>query len=70
METFKELKYCISKKIPLFWSDPDYIKGNDYLISFIENINDDFDEYTPILIQYGGGSEAQVFLHEIKILNN
>jgi hypothetical protein len=38
---------------------------NEYSIIYIEPITDDFDEDTPILIQYGAGSEAEVFLHEI-----
>ena len=70
MKSIKELKSAISNNIPLVWNDPDPIKGNDYTISYIEDIEDidDFDEYTPILIQYNnGGSEAQVFLHEIKL---
>ncbi len=51
----------------LVWNDPDPISGNDYTISYLEDIPDDeFDDYSPILIQYNnGGSEAQVFLHEI-----
>ena len=55
----------------LLWNDPDPIEGNDYTISFLEEIpdNEEMDRTTPILIQYnGGGSEAQVFLHELIIL--
>ena len=71
MKSIKELKSAISNNIPLVWNDPDPIKGNDYTISYIEDIDDDFDEYTPILIQYNnGGSEAQVFLHEILTKSN
>lgn len=73
MKSIKELKSAISNNIPLVWNDPDPIKGNDYTISYIEDIEDidDFDEYTPILIQYNnGGSEAQVFLHEILTKSN
>ena len=66
MKSIKELKKAISNNIPLVWNDPDPIKGNDYTISYIQDIDDDFDEYTPILIQYNNGvSEAEVFLHEI-----
>ena len=73
MKSIKELKSAISNNIPLVWNDPDPIKGYDYTISYIEDIEDidDFDEYTPILIQYNnGGSEAQVFLHEILTKSN
>jgi len=59
------LKKCIENKIPLSWNDPDLIKDNDYQITYIEPIQNDWDEFTPILIQYGEGSEAQVYYHEI-----
>ena len=55
----------------LLWNDPDPIKGNDYVVSFLEEIPDDeeIDRTTPILIQYNNGdSEAQVFLHELIIV--
>lgn len=66
MRSLKELKKAIKNKTPLVWNDPDPIPGNDYTITFIEEIDEeDFDTDMPILIQYGGGSEAQVFLHEI-----
>ncbi|MEI6186945.1 MAG: hypothetical protein WCP46_00385 [Alphaproteobacteria bacterium] len=61
------LKRAIEKGTPLVWNDPDPIEGNDYTISYIEPILEDFDEHTPILIQYGEGSEAEVYLHEILI---
>ncbi len=68
MKSIQELKEAISNNVELVWNDPDPIKGNDYTISHIEQIDDDFEEDTPILIQYNnGGSEAQVFLHEILI---
>ena len=65
MTTFNKLRSAIWNNTPLVWNDPNPIKNNDYTITYIEPINEDFDEYTPILIQYGGGSEAEVFLHEI-----
>ena len=65
MKTFEELKNAIEKRIPLVWNDPDFIEGNDYKITYIEPIQEDFDDYTPILILYGEGSEAEVYLHEI-----
>jgi hypothetical protein len=66
MRTIKELKQAINDKKILVWNDPDPIKGNDYTISYIEELDDDMDEEFPILIQYNnGGSEAQVYLHEI-----
>lgn len=70
MRTVIELKEAIAKGRTLYWNDPDPIKGNDYTINFIEDIDDEFDEddfsMYPILIQYNDfGSEAQVYLHEI-----
>ena len=66
MKHIKELITAIEYQKPLVWNDPDPIKGNDYNISWIEGITSEFDEHTPILIQYNNGqSEAQVFLHEI-----
>ena len=64
----KQIKQALKDNKVLIWNDPDPIKGNDYIISFIEEINEDIDRYDPILIQYNKGlSEAQVFLHEILI---
>jgi hypothetical protein len=66
MKTLAELKQAVADKKELVWNDPDPIEGNDYTITFIEEIDEEvFDDYYPILIQYGGGSEAQVYLHEI-----
>lgn len=66
MKHIKELITAIEYQKPLVWNDPDPIKGNDYTINWIEGITSEFDEHTPILIQYNNGqSEAQVFLHEI-----
>ena len=71
MKNLKELNKAVKDGKKLVWNDPDPINGNDYTISFIEDLSDleeeDMDDY-PILIQYNnGGSEAQVFLHEILI---
>jgi hypothetical protein len=63
-----KIKELINNTKQLVWNDPDPIKGNDYKVTYIEPINEDFDEDTPILIQYGGGSEAQVFASELSIL--
>jgi hypothetical protein len=67
MKNFTELKKAITDNVPLVWNDPYQIEGNDYTITFIEPLDDfeDDDRNMPILIQYGGGSEAQVFIHEI-----
>jgi hypothetical protein len=69
METLVELKQAIADKKELVWADPDPIKGNDYTISFIEDLSEIEEEDMrgfPILIQYNrGGSEAEVLLHEI-----
>ena len=68
MKTIQELKEAINNNVELIWNDPDPIKGNDYTINYIENIDDNFDEDTPILIHYNNWvSEAEVFLHEISI---
>jgi len=60
-----------ASKTPMKWNDPDPIKGNDYTITHIEDLTklkdfseDELDD-CPILIQYGGGSEAEVYLSEI-----
>lgn len=54
----------------LVWNDPEPIIGNDYQVSYLEDIPDgEVDISTPILIQYNNGrSEAQVFLHELMIV--
>jgi hypothetical protein len=71
MITLTELKEAVASGKKLVWNDPDPIEGNDYTISFIEDLSDieeDDADYVPILIQYNeGGSEAQVYLHEILI---
>lgn len=73
MRTIGELKNALRENQQLVWNDPDPIEGNDYNICFVETIDALEDELTgielmdcPILIQYNnGGSEAEVFLHEI-----
>lgn len=70
MKNLAELKQAIAENKQLVWNDPDPIEGNDYTISFIEDIDDDIEDDDmvdyPILIQYNdSGSEAQVYLHEI-----
>jgi hypothetical protein len=70
MKTFKELKEAINNNVTLVWNDP-IPMNDDYTITYIEDLSqvDDEEDYRdfPILIQYGGGSEAQVFLNEIFI---
>jgi len=67
MRSLAELKQAVAENKQLVWNDPDPIKGNDYTINFIEDLDEeDFDDDYPILIQYNDfGSEAQVYLHEI-----
>lgn len=69
MKNFAELKKAVAEKTPLKWNDPDPIKGTDYTITYIEPLDDIDDDEDPrgfpILIQYGG-SEAEVYLSEIK----
>lgn len=69
IESFYDLD-VLKNYVTLIWNDPDPIEGNDYTISWIEELVYLYDEdnTTPILIQYNNGkSEAQVFLHEILI---
>lgn len=70
MKNFAELKKAVAEKTPLKWNDPDPIKGTDYTITYIEPLDDIDDDEDPrgfpILIQYGG-SEAEVYLSEIKL---
>lgn len=65
MKNYNELILAINNNIQLVWNDPEHIEGNDYTIKFIDEITDEHDDYSPILIHYGEGSEAQVYLHEI-----
>jgi hypothetical protein len=67
MKNLDDLRKAIEDKVPLVWNDPDSIRNNDYTITYIEPLMDDIDDYSPILIQYGRGSEAQVYLHEILV---
>ncbi len=69
MNSIEELKEAIASNKKMVWNDPEPIEGNDYVISFVEPLDEDFDEDTPILIQYGEGSEAEVFLHEISLFD-
>ena len=46
----------------LWWNDPDPIPGNDYRVFHISNIDE---EAGTCLIQYGEGSEAQIFINEL-----
>ena len=68
MKTLVELKEAIKNGKKLVWNDPDPIHDCDYTITFVQDLSDleeeDIEDY-PILIQYGGGSEAQVYLYEI-----
>ena len=67
MKNINDLKKAIENKASLIWNDPDPIPGNDYTITYVEPLTEDIDEDSPILIQYGNGSEAEVYLHEILI---
>ena len=68
MKTLKELSKALLEGKQLKWNDPRPIKGNDYTITCIEDLTavkeEDALDY-PILIQYGEGWEAEVFLNEI-----
>lgn len=73
---YKALLNAIQHRIPLVWCDPDPIEGNDYTIISIsglpegDDVNDVLDdseiwEDWILLVQYGGGSEAEVLPREI-----
>ena len=67
----QEIAKAQADQTPMKWNDPDPIKGNDYKITHIEDLaklqgfSEDELEDCPISIQYGGGSEAEVYLSEI-----
>lgn len=61
--TLQEIKKALKEGKQMVWDDPDPIKGNDYTITDIYNLNND----EVCLIYYGGGSEAEVFLSEISL---
>ena len=67
MKSQKKLIEAV-KNGKLFWNDPDFIVGNDYKITFIKFFVD-ADESLYVddtaLIQYGGGSEAEVYISEL-----
>jgi len=72
--TIKQLEYLIERGVTLVWNDPEPIKGVNYIINEVFELSElraleDEDKYAIedviILINYGGGSEAQVYLHEI-----
>jgi len=71
IKTFKELEEAWEANETIVWNDPDPIEGNDYEVSFIEDLTDLIEEeFSGILIQYNaGGSEAMVFLHELFIID-
>lgn len=68
-----EIKLALKEGKEMVWNDPVPIEGNDYTITAVENLSkfDEFDdeemEDCPIRIQYGGGSEAEVFPWEIAL---
>lgn len=70
MRNIQELKEAIQNKVPLVWNDPDFINGADYTITYIEPLTDDIDDFDPIFIEYGYGSTAEVYLHEIIYAKN
>jgi hypothetical protein len=69
MRTLGELKEALLNKDTIVWNDPDYIEGNDYRVVYVEPIDEEeFEWWYPILIHYNGGlSEAQVYLHELRV---
>ena len=68
--TLQQLKQAIKDNKTLIWRDPDPIENNNYTIIWIEDLSNlprrDYQDY-PILIHYGEGSEAQVYIDEIEL---
>ena len=68
-----KIREALNSKTPLVWNDPDPIEGNDYTINLIadmpskEECNDLEGEDWILTIQYGGGSEAEVYPSEISL---
>lgn len=74
--TYNKLIKAIAENKDLVWNDPDPIEGNDYTIETVTILNggmeddedmDDMYDDMCALIQYGGGSEATVFISEISL---
>lgn len=70
MKNLSAFRKELAENRKFFWCDPQPIQDNNYLITSIAEIPSDITEGEirdyPILIQYGGGSEAEVLLAEIK----
>ena len=71
--TLQEIQEAQKKGKEMKWNDPDHIEGNDYTITYIEDLTQ-FESWDKaeledcfITIQYGGGSEAEVYLSEITL---
>ncbi len=71
--TLQEIQDAQKQGKKMKWNDPDRIEGNDYIIIHIEDLTQ-FESWSKaeledcfITIQYGGGSEAQVYLSEITL---
>ena len=68
----EDIKKAFDNNQKLIWNDPDPIEGNDYTIKEINFKGldcltaDDLDDCI-LLIQYGEGSEAEVFPSEIAL---
>lgn len=71
IKSIQELTEAWLESKTLVWNDPNFIEGNDYVITWMEEDlenNMDKDELMPILIRYNNNmSESQVYLHEILI---
>ena len=60
----RQLLSAMQQGCTFAWDDPDPIPGNNYRINEIIILGKEM-----ALINYGGGSEAEVYLHEILILS-
>jgi len=59
----EDILNAVLNKTPMMWNDPDPIEGNDYTITKILNVSGDM-----AVIQYGVGSEAEVYISEISVI--
>jgi len=67
MKNIKQLIKAIKENKTLIWNNPDPIFNKNYIIETIQEIDETFDENSPILIQYDNGqAEAKIFLKEIE----
>ena len=65
--TYENLITALKEKTLLVWIDPDPIPGNDYRVTKVFQLSP---ESETCMIHYGGGSEAEVFISELEVVND